>query len=91
MTLDIKIEKEKCKHLTERSYYNNNFYELPFYVCDHNILYERYDGADNFLGNVIGYIDEWDDFVPCFYLHEENNDTFFDIASENIEIYNKWT
>ena len=39
----ISVEKSKCKHLKDLSYYNHNFYELPFQVEGHNIVEEVYD------------------------------------------------
>ena len=39
----ISIEKSKCKHLKDISYYNHNYYELPFQVEGYNVVEEVYD------------------------------------------------
>ena len=39
----ISIEKSKCKHLKDISYYNHNYYELPFQVEGYNVIEEVYD------------------------------------------------
>lgn len=94
--MKIKIKISDCKHLKERSYYNHNFYQLPFLVDNgsviaYDILYERYGSDESFLGNVIGYINMNDDFVPCFYLHCELEENYFIIDTETINKENKWT
>ena len=85
----IQIAQDKCEHLKEESYYNNNYYRLPFLVNGFSVLYEYYDGAEEFCGNAIGdFVDG--EFVPAFYLHREDCDGYFLFDSDTIDNKNRW-
>lgn len=51
----IKIDINKCEHLKDMSYYNNNYYRLPFEIDGCSIVYEKCDEEYSdymyFLGN----------------------------------------
>ena len=86
----LMIKKEKCEHLEKESYYNNNYYELPFSIDGASILFERYNSAEEFCGNVIGLF-SCGKFVPMKYLHQYDKDDYFVIDSETWDKENKWT
>lgn len=58
----IKLDIEELEHIKERSYYDHNFYKLPFMLIyndiECNILYEEYDEQFEEAIYAIGYIDE---------------------------------
>jgi len=86
----IQVDKEDCVWLKEASWYNNNYYKLPFKVNGCRFLYEEYDGAEEFCGNVIGEFIE-DEFVPVWYLHQIDYSEYFQIDSETMKDKNEWT
>ena len=86
----VQISIANCEHIKEHSYYNNNYYRLPFMVNGYNVLYQEYDSHEEFCGNAIGdFVDG--KFVPAFYLHRENNYDYFLFDSETIATENRWT
>ena len=88
--MKIEIPKSSCEHLKDISYYNNNYYRLPVSIGGYNILFECYDGADEFCGNSIGsLVDE--KFVPVIYLHQPNKYGSFLINTDTIGTENRWT
>ena len=60
----ISVEKSKCKHLKDISYYNHNFYELPFHVEGYNFVEEIYD-------------ESWDTVIYVFGEYRNNKFTGF--------------
>lgn len=88
----VKIDINECIHLKELSRYNHNYYELPIhlYSIGNNILYESYNGADEFEGNVIGYLTDTKEFIPVRYLNVDDiDDEIFLIESSNLSLENK--
>lgn len=86
----IQILIANCEHIKLESWYNNNYYRLPFMVNGYNVLYEEYDGGEEFCGNSIGdFVDG--KFIAAFFLHREDNSDYFLIDSETIDTKNKWT
>ena len=88
--MTIRIPRANCSWLDGISHYNNNYYELPFSVNDLDILYEYYDSAEEFCGNQLGEIID-NKFVPKYWLHQYDDDTYFLIDSETIKDHNEWT
>ena len=86
----IHIDRSKCKHLQNISCYNNNYYELPIKILGCNILFEHYDGGEDFTGNCIGFIEN-EKFVTKYYLHTNDNDEIFYIDLTTIVTQNEWT
>jgi hypothetical protein len=86
----ISILKEKCEHIKEMSRYNNNYYRLPFFVNGCDVLYEHYNGAEDFKNNEIGNIVD-NVFIPKYWLHENENDDYFIFGSDTIKDHNEWT
>lgn len=89
-SLKIFVDKKNCKHLREISYYNNNYYELPFTVNDCNILYEEYYGDESFAGHKLGILID-NIFQAKYYLHTEDHLKFFIIDLQEISENNRWT
>lgn len=88
----IKIKKSDCEHLKDTSFYNNNYYKLPFEVDGCNMLFEHFDGGETFCGNSIGYwIEKHGQFIDRFYLNAEFDDEYFVFDSESFSVENRWT
>lgn len=53
----IVIDKNKCEHVKELSYYDHNVYKLPISIDGHDYLRDDYDECSNctdyYMGNVI--------------------------------------
>ena len=65
ITFSFKLNTAHIKHLTEKSHYNHNYYELDLqYYGDYilsekcNILYEEYDDLSNDAYYSLGYFDD---------------------------------
>lgn len=87
----VNVKKTDCEHLKEMSYYNNNYYRLPFAVNFCDVLYNYYDGAEDFAGNSIGIIIDGK-FVPSYWLHTDEEDyDLFRFDSDKIKDHNEWT
>lgn len=88
--MKIIIPQNECIHLTQKSHYNSNYYELPFIVNGCNIIYSSYDGGENFEGHSVGVFNN-DKYEPKYWLHTEDKDNEFIIDSELIQSENNWT
>lgn len=52
----INLKQEKLEHIKEISFYNHNFYKLPFKLEDNDILCEEFDEFVEEYSYSIGYI-----------------------------------
>lgn len=89
--LIIEIKFSECKHIADISYYNNNYYLLPFSVCGYSVAYNYYDGCEDFCGNSVGYIDENGEYIPKLYLHTTDAGEKFIFNGQGISEINRWT
>ena len=48
------VKKDKCKHLKDISYYNHNFYELPFEIEECKVVQEIYNESWNTYSYIFG-------------------------------------
>ncbi len=90
MKVEITILKNKCEHLKDVSYYNNNFYKLPFIVNGCNILCEKFSDDTGFCGNSIGTIVD-KKYTPQFFLHSLEKENEFVFNSTAMGKKNEWT
>lgn len=88
--MKISIDIERLERIKAISYYNHNYFKLPFSVNGCNVLYQHYSLEEEFAGYSIGIL-AGDNFSPKFWLHtpDENDTVVFD--SNCIEDHNKWT
>lgn len=86
----VEIRQEACVHLQHISYYNNNYYQLPFEVNGCDTVFQSYDGADNFNGNQLGTLVDGE-FVAQFYLHTTDEHNTFIFDSKELSDTNRWT
>ena len=87
------VEKRRCQHLKEISFYNHNYYKLPngikYKGCD--VLYEEANDEDNSLVYILGEIRKLGNhktFIPRIRFYEdfvENADIFL-LDTDNIEM-----
>lgn len=64
------VKKSNCKHLKEISYYNHNFYKLPFELDECNIVEEVYDESWDSYIYVFGRMVNGK-FISCFRVDSE--------------------
>lgn len=89
--MEINIPKDNCIHLTDMSCYNHNYYRLPFAINGCDVLYESYDGGENFNGNSIGIL-IGNEYQVKFWLHtDDNHNEKFMFDSQSIGKENRWT
>lgn len=68
----IMIEKSKCKHLKDLSYYNHNVYELPFQIDNCNYIQEIFDEVWGSIVYNFGFIRNGK-FISSFQVDSECN------------------
>jgi hypothetical protein len=88
--MEVKIASRNCKHLKDISYYNNNYYRLPFSVNDCDILFEYYDGGEEFCGSSIGILGNDGKYEAKYWLHTSDAGECFIFDSELIKDHNEW-
>ena len=86
----IEIHEHDLKRIESISYYNHNYYEIPFTVNGCNILFQDYNGADEFMGYSVGNMTE-EGFVPKFWLHTNDRSEKVIFDSDTIKDHNEWT
>lgn len=64
------VKKENCKHLKDISFYNHNFYELPFEIDECKFIQEIYDESWNSYSYVFGTF-QHKAFRGCFTVDSE--------------------
>ena len=64
------VKKSNCKYLKDISYYNHNFYELPFELEECKVIQEVYDESWNTYSYVFGRLDH-KKFKPLFTVDSE--------------------
>jgi hypothetical protein len=89
--MEVKIASKNCEHLKDISYYNNNYYHLPFSVNGCNILFEYYDGGEVFCGSSVGVMISYGKYEPKYWLHTSDGDECFIFDSESMKDHNEWT
>jgi len=86
----IKIPFINCQRIDGLSWYNNNYYRLPFDFDGCDTVFEKYCGAEELeeisLGNIIDgkYIAKW-------HLHDDAMDDIIKIDTEKIYTENRYT
>jgi hypothetical protein len=54
--MEIKFDREKLEHIEAISFYNHNYYKLPYSIEGNSVVYQEYDEGSNsyeyYLGNV---------------------------------------
>lgn len=89
-TTIITVNWDECHHITEASYYNSNYFIMPFQIDGCDILHESYDGGDYFNGYSVGVMDE-NKFHRKFYLNTDAVDGGFQIDTSRISEENLFT
>ena len=64
------VKKSNCKHLKDISYYNHNFYELPFELEECKVIQEVYDETWDTYSYTFGRL-EHKHFKPLFTVNSE--------------------
>lgn len=86
----VKIKESDCERIEDLSYYNHNYYELPFTIngCTmlHIIECDCYGVQDISLGCI-----QDNEYIIKFYVNEEPVNETFIFNSESISIENKFT
>lgn len=64
--MKIEVQISDCRHIP-KSYYNNNWYYLPFTIEGCNVIHEEYDGAEELEEYSIGVMEDGE-YIAKYYM-----------------------
>lgn len=88
--ISIVLHENNLEHLKGLSDYNSNYYKLPIEINRCNVLFEKYDGADQLSHLSIGVVDGNGSYWPKYYLNEYPNNGEFHFHSDSLSTENKY-